>query len=74
MLLGHRYIRAVETIQDQLTKKWETNFLFEFDMLFSLVVHQIQVIAGVVAPDINVFSDLNHSICAGYEGAPISPN
>jgi hypothetical protein len=56
VVLGHRFVRTVQAIQDQLAKVRKPYLPVHWDMLLTLVVDQINLIAFLIASDLNVLA------------------
>jgi hypothetical protein len=50
--LGHRLLRAVQAIKDELAKKAVTDLAGNLQVVFAFFVDQIDVVAGCVAADV----------------------
>ena len=74
MLLCHGVFRAVQAVENEPAEEREANLAVTRDVLFSLPVDK-QKMVGAAARHacIDVFSQLNGSVCSENEGASVSP-
>ena len=73
MFLGHGVFRAVEAIEDELAEEWESDLAMEFDVLLSVAVDEVEVVAFGLAGDVDVFAQFDVAVRAEDEGAAIAP-
>ena len=65
VLLGHRVLRAIQAIEDELPKEWITDFPVAADVMLAFAIDEVELIAFVVAADIEIFAKLE-SLTAGF--------
>ena len=74
MFLRHRLLRPVQAIQDQFPKERIAGHANRVHILFSLVVHDVDVSAAVLLRgQVHVLPDFNESLCSLNEHPSVSP-
>ena len=71
--LRHRVFRAVQAVEDELAEKAEADLAGNVEVLLALVVDEIDVVAGFLAADVDVFAQLDRALGAEDDGAAVAP-
>src|SRR5687768_15723706 len=73
MLLSHCVLCPVQTIQNQGSEERVSHLPVATDMMFSLLIHEIQLVALALAAHIEVLAQFNVARSAEDECPPIAP-
>src|SRR3982750_3116429 len=73
MRLGHGLLGAVQAIENQLAEKTETHLAGDVDMALARVVHDVDIVTGLLPRDVDVFAELDVAFGAENDGAAIAP-
>src|SRR3954465_15775265 len=71
--LGHGLLGAMEAVQDEFPEEAETYLAGHIEQMLSLVIDEKDMIADLVAGDVDVFAHLNKTLGAEDERAAIAP-
>src|SRR5690606_15934906 len=71
--LGHGLLGAVEAIEDQLAEELEADLAGHFEVMLAFVVHQIDVVAGLLPADIDILAQLDVALGAENRHAAVAP-
>ena len=71
--LGHGILGAVEAVEDELAEETEADLAGNVEVALASVVDEVDVVAGFVAGDVEVFAEFDVALGAEDDGAAIAP-
>jgi len=71
--LSHGFFGAVEAVEDELAEEAEADLAGDVEMMLATVIDEVDVIAGFLAGDVDVFAELDVALGAEDEGAAVAP-
>lgn len=74
MLLCHSSLGTIQTIADELTEKWITDFAFDVVSELTLMVNQIHLIPFRLACNVDVLARTDVTVCTENNGTSIAPS
>ena len=71
--LGHGMLGAVEAVEDELAEETEADLAGDVEVALAGVVDEVNVVAGFVAGDVEIFAEFDVALGAEDDGAAVAP-
>lgn len=71
--LRHRRLGSVETVEDQLAEETEADLAGDVDVALAGFIDDINIVAGFIAGDVEVFAQLDVALGSEDDGAAVAP-